>query len=424
VRLTAGALTRPWWLATPRRGDLFTVPIDGRAEDDRAAAATLAVAARLATGAGDTARLALATPAVYRVGDPVKGDVSRPFAVVPAVSVLLDQTAAMLPANTAVDRAIRVTLRSGASAPRDVRLTLALPTGLTADSAARDVRLPAFATRDVTFRVRGRLPAGRHALRVTAASGGERFTSGYELVDYDHIRPLRLYRDAALALEAVEVTIPRDLRVAYIPGVGDNSAPALRQLGVDLTVLQPQQLATADLSRVTTVVVGPRAYEAVPELRAANARLLDWVERGGTMVVQYGQHEMQEPGVMPFPITLDRRPQRVTIEEAAVSIVDPASPLLAVPNRITPRDFDGWVQDRTLYMPQRFDPRYGAPLETHDPGEPENRGALLVAPYGRGTYVYTTLAFFRQLPNGVPGAARLFVNLLSAARTPADNPRP
>jgi hypothetical protein len=125
---------------------------------------------------------------------------------------------------------------------------------------------------------------------------------------------------------------------------------------------------------------------------------------------------MQEPGVMPYPITLDRRAQRVSIEEAPVTVVDRASPLLAAPNRITAADFAGWVQDRTLYMPKTFDPRYAAPLETHDPGEPANRGAILAAPYGRGTYVYTTLAFFRQLPNGVPGAARLFVNLLSAGR--------
>ena len=117
---------------------------------------------------------------------------------------------------------------------------------------------------------------------------------------------------------------------------------------------------------------------------------------------------------MPYPITLDRRAQRVSIEDAPVSVLDPRSPLLAAPNRITPADFAGWVQDRTLYMPKTFDPRYAAPLETHDPGEPANRGALLVTPYGRGTYVYTTLAFFRQLPNGVPGAARLFVNLMSA----------
>jgi hypothetical protein len=264
------------------------------------------------------------------------------------------------------------------------------------------VTLPAGGERQVAFRVRGTLAAGRHALRATAESGGERFASGYVLVDYDHVRPQRLYRDAALAIEAVDVRLPRELRVAYVAGVGDNSAAALRALGVDLTVLEPAQLATADLARFTAVVVGPRAYEAVPELRAANARLLDWVERGGTMVVQYGQGEMQQPGVMPYPITLGRPAARVTVEESPVTVVDPASPLLAGPNRITTADFAGWVQDRSLYMPQSFDPRYAAPLAANDPGEPANRGVVLAAPYGRGTYVYTTLAFFRQLPAGVP----------------------
>ena len=131
---------------------------------------------------------------------------------------------------------------------------------------------------------------------------------------------------------------------------------------------------------------------------------------------------MAQPGLMPFPVTYSRPADRVTVESAPVKVLDPSSPLLASPNRITSADFAGWIQDRTLYMPRTFDAHYAAPLETHDPGEPENAGALLVAPVGQGTYVYTTLAFFRQLPNGVPGAARLFVNLLSAKPAAAKKP--
>ena len=167
-------------------------------------------------------------------------------------------------------------------------------------------------------------------------------------------------------------------------------------------------------SRYTTVVIGPRAYESSEALRAHNAVLLDFVKRGGTLVVQYGQYEMQTPGLMPFPITLSRPADRVTDENSPVTTIDAGSKLLTWPNAIGAADYAGWVQDRSLYMPHTHDPSYAAPISTSDPGEPPNDGGILVAKYGQGTYVYTTLAFFRQLPAGVPGAARLFVNVLSA----------
>ena len=144
------------------------------------------------------------------------------------------------------------------------------------------------------------------------------------------------------------------------------------------------------------------------------------------MVVQYGQQEMQAPGLLPLPITVEQRPQRVTKEDAPVRVLDPAARLLSYPNRITAKDFDGWVQERSLYMPATADPRWRRLLEMHDPDEPPNQHAVLVAPMGKGAYVYTTLALFRQLPAGVPGGARLFLNLLAASgeSTASALPRP
>jgi hypothetical protein len=277
------------------------------------------------------------------------------------------------------------------------------------------VTLPGYdAQRIVSFRLRGTLPPGRHTVAVSAESRGETFTSGYALIDYQHIRPQRLYRDATLALQAVDVQLPAVARVAYVPGVGDNVAPTLQQLGVPLTVLTPAAVATTDLSGYGAVVLGPRAYESSPELVANNARLLDYVRGGGTLVVQYQQYAVTEPGMAPYPMTLTRPADRVTDEKAPVRILSSAAPLLTAPNRITQEDFGGWVQERALYMPRTFDGRYRPVLSTNDPGEPPNSGAILVAPYGRGTYVYTTLSFFRQLPAGNPGAARLFMNLIDA----------
>jgi hypothetical protein len=225
-------------------------------------------------------------------------------------------------------------------------------------------------------------------------------------------------------LEAVDVRLPPRLNVAYVPGVGDNVAPMLQQLGVPLTLLDPAQLAGADLSRFTTIVVGPRAYEASEALRANNSRLLDWVQRGGTMVVQYGQYEMMQPGMTPYPVTINRPHDRVTDETAPVRTLLPGNSLLTTPNRIAPADFEGWVQERALYMPRTFANQYRPLFSMNDPGEQANNGALLVAAYGRGTYVYTTLSLFRQLPAGVPGAARLFANLLGARAESAARAQP
>jgi hypothetical protein len=220
----------------------------------------------------------------------------------------------------------------------------------------------------------------------------------------------------------VNVQVAAGLNVAYIPGVGDNVAPMLEQLGVPVTIVEPEKVAAADLSRFTTVVVGPRAYESSPALVAANPKLLDFARHGRTLVVQYGQFEMANPGMMPYPVTIVRPGDRVTEEDAPVRVTDPTSPLLSIPNRIGPDDWTGWVQERSLYMPRTHDPRYRTLLSMNDTGEQPNDAAILVAPLGSGTYVYTTLALFRQLPAGVPGGARLFVNLLSADQRSAGPP--
>jgi hypothetical protein len=207
--------------------------------------------------------------------------------------------------------------------------------------------------------------------------------------------------------------VPERTNIAYIHGVGDNVAESLEQLGVPVTTIQPLAIPTVDLSKFTAVVIGPRAYEANRELVDNNSYLLDYARNGGTLVVQYGQYEMTRPGMMPYPITIARPHDRVTEEVAPITILDAASPAFRSPNAITGADFIGWVQERSLYMPRTFDEHYRALVELNDPAAPPNRGGILVTPYGRGLYVYTTLAFFRQLPAGVSGATRLFANLIS-----------
>ncbi|HEX6965123.1 MAG TPA: PIG-L family deacetylase [Gemmatimonadaceae bacterium] len=407
---TFDSITQPWWLVTPRKGDMFTQPVSTTSEAEHEQATAAVVRMRIA-GAPVTATV----PIVHHYADPLRGDVREPLDVVPAVSVTLDRTVEYAPASSALDRTVDVHLRSGSVEPRTVAVALHLPAGLRADSSTRTVTLPALgATRTVTFRVRGRVRAGTDTISVAAATDGARFTTGYIPIAYPHITPQTLYRPSTIELQAVDVKLPAHLNVGYIDGVGDNVAPMLRELGVPVTELDPATLATADLSRYTTIVVGTRAYASHPELVASNGRLFDYVRKGGTMVVQYGQYEMTKPGILPYPITLARPAARVTDENAPVRVLRPDSPLLDTPNKITQQDFTGWVQERSVYMPSTFDSHYSTVLSMNDPGEPPNDAAILFAHYGRGTYIYTTLALFRQLPAGVPGGARIFVNLLGA----------
>jgi LmbE family N-acetylglucosaminyl deacetylase len=402
-------ITQPWWLATPRNGDLFSVKLSPLSEDEIAKQSWLGVSI---CGNGQ-ACVTQRTPVVYHFADPVRGDVQRPIAVAPAMSVTLDRTVELARAGVPLDRFFSVTLRSALMSRKPVTVALSLPSGLRADSAQRTVMVDSAGTRTVTFRVQGKLPAGSHTIGATATVDGVPSRMGYVPIDYEHITPERQYRNATVAIKAVDVAVPSSLRVAYVPGVGDNVAPYLRQLGIPVTIVQPADIPSTNLSSFTTVVVGPRAYQANQELKDNNQYLLGFARNGGTLVVQYGQYEMTTPGMMPFPITIARPHDRVTEEGAPVTVLDPSSRVFQSPNRITPADYDGWVQERALYMPRTFDPAYHPLLAMNDSGEQPNRGAILVTPYGKGMYVYTTLAFFRQLPAGVSGGARLFVNLLA-----------
>ncbi|MDO8501546.1 MAG: PIG-L family deacetylase [Gemmatimonadaceae bacterium] len=422
-RVRGSEITQPWWLATPRNGDLFSPPIPAAtpemigngdfratAEDQRAKRGGAIALVRLP---GGEVLVEHTAPIVYRYADPVRGDVQRPLAVMPALSVTLDRANELARANTPLERFFTVTLRSAIMKPQSVSVTLTLPAGLTADSATRTVTLDSAGTRAITFRVHGRLAPGQHEVKARASANGITYDSGFIPIDHDHISPERFYRPAVVALHSVDVKIPATVRIGYIHGVGDNVEPALEQLDIPVTVIEPRAIPTVDLLKFSTVVVGPRAYQASHELVDNNPYLLAYARNGGTLVVQYGQYEMTQPGMMPYSISIARPHDRVTEENAPITIIDAASAAVRRPNVITSADFAGWIQERALYMPRTFDERYHPIVALNDPGEPANRGGIIVTPYGRGLYVYTTLAFFRQLPAGVSGATRLFVNLLA-----------
>lgn len=412
--------TTQWWRAIPRAlTDYFKVEVDSRDDAERAAAVALNATVRVEIAG---VALDVPTPIINRSVDPVKGEQQVALAGVPGITIGLDRPIEYMRANVPVVRELRVNIESAYATPESVTVTLQLPNGLTADSAKRvRVLSPQSPRATVVFTLRGKLYESRHELHAIATHKSIPTQQGYYVINYDHINRQNVYTSSGMWVEAVAVTLPPKAYVGYVAGVGDLGFEALRQLDVNVERIEPAMLATTNLGRFTSIVIGPRAYASNEALVAANARLLDYTKKGGTMVVQYGQQEMMRPGIMPYPIQLARTAERVTLETAPVTVLAPTSRLLNAPNKIKPTDWDGWVQERATYMPSTFDKNYVSLLQMNDPNEPPNKAGLLMAQYGRGTYVYVTLALFRQLPAGVPGAARLLLNMISA--TPAAPPR-
>jgi LmbE family N-acetylglucosaminyl deacetylase len=428
---SSAVFTQPWWLAEPRNGDLFSPRITGESEDEREASesphdSAIIVVGRLPADSSPSPlsgtirirefyplTIAVTAPIVFHYADPVRGDIQRPLMVAPGISVTLDRTVEIARAGARLDRFIGVTLRSALNDTTPVVVRLNLPSGLTADSASLTRTMSLGSTSRVTFHLRGILPKGSYTIGAVATAKDKTYSTGYVPIEYEHITPRTMYRPATITLNAIEFALPKNLNVAYVPGVGDNVEPMLEEMGVPVTVVDPEQIPMVDLSKFTTVVVGPRAYQASQILRDNNTYLLEYVKNGGRLVVQYGQYELTRPGMMPYPITIRNPHDRVTDENAPVTILDPSAPVLNFPNKITQQDFAGWVQERALYMPYTMDAHYHAVMSMNDPGEQPNKGAIISATYGKGTYFYVPLALFRQLPAGVSGGARIFANLLA-----------
>lgn len=404
--------TSPWWRVSGRKQqDWFQTPIDAFDESQQQDRTAMVVRADLDI-AGVTA--SISAPVVNRYADPIKGDQQVPVGAVPGITIGLENLFEYIRAGVPVERDLRVYIQSAYDSTASVTVKLDVPKGLVADSVQRVRQLAPGTSATVVFRLRGIIAAGRHQIGAFATHDGAVSTAGYYTVAYDHISPQRLYGASGMFLSAVSVKLPPRARVGYIVGVGDRGLDALEQLDVVVEKIEPAMLGSTDLSRFTSIVVGPRAYESSDELVKRNPRLLDYANRGGTLVVQYGAQDMSRFKVTPYPMQWTRPAARVTMEDAPVTVLQSASPLLTTPNKLGEDDWKDWVQERATYMPSTFDPRYTPLLSMNDPEEAANRGAILTAPVGKGRYVYVTLALFRQLPFGVPGAARILLNLVNA----------
>jgi LmbE family N-acetylglucosaminyl deacetylase len=368
----------------------------------------------------------LAREVSLRINDQARGEVRRPLAVVPPVEVAIDPETLVWPSTDRSPRRFTVTLTHGARDTTAGSVTLEVPPSWPAVRSQR-FRLAQEDERD-TYAFEVRPPAapiqGTVLLRAVATdAGGHPYATGLVTVDYPHIRPRSLVRPATATVRMAPLRLPPLARLGYVRGAADRVPEALAEVGLPVTLLDAAALERGELSRFDAIVVGPRAYETDSALVEANGRLLAYVRRGGLVIVQYQQRPYFDGGFAPYPMTLGGPSltpggsavahDRVTDETAPMRELEPADRAFRVPNRITDADWRGWVQERGLYFARSWDAAYHPLLETHDPGEAPLEGGLLVARVGQGHYAYTGLSFFRQLPAGVPGAFRLFANLLA-----------
>ncbi|HSY64670.1 MAG TPA: PIG-L family deacetylase [Terriglobales bacterium] len=367
-------------------------------------------------GASEGPRTGISTPVVAEFVDDKGVERKRTLAIVPAFSVMLEPGQQVIPTDKDGEFAVKVGVSSNLSRAATGTLHLELPVGWKAEPAqvALDFHRRG-EKQEVEFKIfPASLKEGRANIRASLESGEIDYGEGYSLVTREDLDSFYYYQPALQRISIVDVKVPEDLNVGYVMGAGDDIPTVLRQIGMKVTLIPADKIASEDLSQYQTIVLGIRAYDTQKDLAANNKKLLDFVYNGGTLVVQYetGVADFNKGKFTPYPAALSR--VRVSVEEAPVTILAPDDSVFHYPNRITQHDFDGWVQERGLYFMDQWDSHFTPLLASNDPGEQPQKGGLLRAQYGKGTYIYTGYAFFRQLPAGVPGAIRLYVNLLSA----------
>lgn len=404
------AISTPYWLRKPVTGGLYTLEgndrvLTGRPEGEPALTVTF-------TYEASGRRFSVTRPVVYVWTDPVRGELYRAFEIVPGVTATLDRDVLMFPNGAA--QSVPVVLAAG-SANASGKARLEVPEGWKVEPSEVPFQLAARGDeRTVVFTVtppKGATAKGR--LRAIVDSGGRTESWRVRTVSHEHIPPLAVRQpsEATLVPFALATKVKR---LGYIPGPGDRVAESLAAVGYEVTLLPEERLASEKLERFEAILVGVRAFNANPRLAVHRERLLKYVEGGGRLVVQYNTNSRVGPltsFVGPYPLEIGR--ERVTDETAVMTPITPNEPLLRAPNALSAADFEGWVQERGLYFASKWDAHYRPVFAMNDAGEAPLQGSLLVARHGKGAFVYTGLAFFRQLPAGVPGAYRLLANILA-----------
>ncbi len=406
--------TQPFWLEKQRQGDLFNVqpPFDYQNNLPFHPQNVLAYAKLEIEGT----EFYFEQPVEYRYADDIRGEIRRDLNIVPKISLSLDQKLLIVPqSEKAQTRRIVLSITNNSSETISGEAKLNVPNSwkITPSAATFNLKNKGEKT-SVAFNITvpAKFKIGDFELSAQAtAANGETFTNTMHEIAYSHIQTHRFYTEAKAKVNVLDLKVA-PVKVGYIMGSGDNVPEAIRQMGSSVELLNENDLTIGDLSRFDVIVVGIRASQVRQDFVSNNQRLLDYVKNGGTLIVQYQRPDYVS--LLPFPAQIGTR---VVDENAKVTILDANNPIFNFPNKITDEDFKNWVQERNLYSFTTFDARYKPLLEAHDANEAENRGGLVVAEIGKGKYIYTSYAFFRQLPAGISGAYRLFANLLSLPKS-------
>lgn len=414
--------TRPYWSRqNPETDNFYTI------SDPQLVTLPLPPWPVHATATFTTASGASQAHAIAKVKfvDPAAGQSERPLAAGPPLSVLMMSPVVVFPTTGAASSQIDVSVRSNVPAHVHAKLHLDVPSGWKVEPESLAVDLDHDGDlSNYFFRITPQnLHEGTYKVTAKAEYEGKEYSEGFKLITRPDLDSFYSYHPAAQNVQAVDVKLAPGLKVGYIMGAGDEIPTVLSSVGVNVNLITPQELASGDLGRYNTIILGIRAYDVRTDIREQNRRLLDYVNRGGALIVQYNQSValFNAGNYTPWPSTLSNA--RVSVEEQPVEILAPEERVLSFPNKIGGKDFDGWVQERGLYFMSQWDDHFKPLLSSHDPGEPPQNGGLLIARYGQGTYIYSGYAFFRQLPAGVPGAIRLFVNLISAGHEAGNEKR-
>ena len=407
--------SQPYWLREPEilAGPDNSIPARyrvndpleiGRAENAPSLPVTFTISI-------DGHPIALTVPTAFRRTDRVKGESYDPLEIVPPVT-LASGAVYLFPDQHS--KTIPVTVTGEAdTVSGEVRLTA--PAGWKITPAAYPVTITRGEQTTVQFTVAPPENQAAGDLTATFVSGAQRYSRGLMRVDYDHILPQTILPPSTSRLVRVDVRHAGS-SVGYIMGPGDEVPAALRQIGYRVRLLSDADIESGTLSQYDTIIAGVRAFNVREALKRNEGRLMDYVKNGGTFVVQYNTPDRtMAPSFSPYPIKISG--DRVTLENAPVTLIAGGNGLLNSPNTITAADFNSWVQERGLYFASEWDPRFTPIMASHDPGEKDLPGGTLIADYGKGKYIYTSYAWFRQLPAGVPGAYRLFANIVSAGHT-------
>ncbi|MEO1518018.1 MAG: PIG-L family deacetylase [Bacteroidota bacterium] len=405
--------TNPYWLNEQADLGMYTVQdqqLRGLPETPRPLKASFVLAV-------EGRQLSWDKDVVFKRTDPVKGESYRPFEITPPVFVGIAEKVYVFAGEEAQEVELRVS--SGKENVEGI-VQLTHPDGWRVEPQKAPFQINQKGQEQLLrFKVYPPAAQSEGKLGAVVQVEGQSYNDELVLIEYDHIPTQTVLRPASAKVVRIDLK-KRGERIAYIMGAGDDIPASLEQIGYQVDVLAEEDISLDKVRGYDAVILGIRAFNTVKKLKFKTSELLQYVEEGGTMIVQYNTNRrMVTQDFAPYPLKLSR--DRVTVEEAEIRMLKPDHPVLNAPNKITAKDFEGWVQERGLYFPNGWDERYEAILSSNDPGEPARDGGLLVASHGKGHYIYTGYSWFRQLPAGVPGAFRLFTNLVSIGKEEGNN---